>query len=129
HVPVVARNEFGTPLLDDVFGKARQLASSNLLCYVNADIILLNDFMESVDRVSRWRPKFMMVGRRWDVDIREPWNFSRLDSAQQLRDKALHFGKQRPAKAIDYFAFTKELAVDMLPLAFGRFGWDNWLIW
>ena len=44
HFPEVARNEFGTPLLDDLFRQAEQHASTPLLGYVNGDIILTDDF-------------------------------------------------------------------------------------
>jgi hypothetical protein len=129
HFPKVGRTQSGAPLLDDMFEKARQLATFDLLCYVNADIILLQDFMTAVERVSRWRSRFLMVGRRWDVDLREPWDFSRPEWASRLRALALASGNQRPPEAIDYFAFSKDLAADVLPLAIGRTGWDNWLIW
>jgi hypothetical protein len=129
HVPVVARNEFGTPLLNDLFGQARDLASSDLLCYVNADIILMDDFIAAVQRVRQWHPRFLMIGRRTDLDIREPLDFSRPDCAEQLRAMALASGIQRPPEWIDYFAFSRDLAAEMLPLAIGRLRWDNWLIW
>jgi hypothetical protein len=38
HVPEVARNEFCTPLLNDMFETAQRLASHKLLCFVNAHI-------------------------------------------------------------------------------------------
>jgi len=129
HIPEVARNEFGTPLLDGTFGQARQVATFDLLCYVNADIILLPDFMAAVERVSRWRSHFLMVGRRWDVDIRKPWDFDRPDASEWLKDLALRTGTQRAPEWVDYFAFTKDFVADILPLALGRTGWDNWLIW
>ena len=47
HFPEVTRNEFGTPLLDDLFRQAEQHASTPLLGYVNSDIILTNDFCAS----------------------------------------------------------------------------------
>ena len=39
HVSQIARNEFGTPLLNDFFQQAKQQASHQTLCYVNADIV------------------------------------------------------------------------------------------
>jgi hypothetical protein len=36
HIPQVARNEFGTPLLNDFFEQAQRVAGDDLLCYVNA---------------------------------------------------------------------------------------------
>jgi hypothetical protein len=129
HVPKIARNDFGTPLLDDLFGQARELAAHEVLCYVNADIILLDDFLPALERVRAWSSRFLMVGRRTDVDINDSWNFSLPDGQARLRELALISGKQRPAEWIDYFAFNKDLAVGILPLAIGRLRWDNWLIW
>src|SRR6266705_5770550 len=40
HIAEIARNEFGTPLLNDMFASAERRASHKLLCFVNADIIL-----------------------------------------------------------------------------------------
>jgi hypothetical protein len=41
HVPAVARNTFGTPLVSDLFQQAQQLSGRNLFCYVNSDIVLM----------------------------------------------------------------------------------------
>jgi hypothetical protein len=30
---------------------------------------------------------------------------------------------------VDYYVFSRGLGRDLLPLAIGRVGWDNWLIW
>ncbi len=129
HVPEVARNHSGTPLLHDLFAQAEQLAQDGLLCYVNADIILMDDFLGAVERVSRWRPRLLMVGQRWDVDLREPWDFDQPGWQDSLRSAALRAGKQQPPNAIDYFVFSKGLGRNLLPLAIGRRGWDNWLVW
>ena len=37
----IAHNEFGTPLLNDLLKRARELSSTRLLCYINSDIILV----------------------------------------------------------------------------------------
>jgi len=76
HIPKVNRNEYGTPLLNDLFDSAQNLAVNSIVCYVNADIVLLSDFSAAVKQIVSWRPRFLMIGRRWDVDITEPLNFS-----------------------------------------------------
>src|ERR1022692_1467240 len=48
HVPSVARNALGTPLVSDIFRKAEAMSSDSAACYVNADIILMDDFSEAV---------------------------------------------------------------------------------
>src|SRR2546430_4941754 len=40
HVPTVERNSYGTPLVGPVMEQAQQVALNDLVCYVNADIIL-----------------------------------------------------------------------------------------
>ena len=54
HFPEVARNEFGTPLIDDLFSKAEKNASTPLVGYVNSDIILTDDFSAALERVCDW---------------------------------------------------------------------------
>ena len=44
--PDVSRSEQGTPLVSDLFLKAQRLASHDVLCYVNADMLLLNDLLD-----------------------------------------------------------------------------------
>ena len=50
-IPDLNRNEFGTPLLDHAFQLVDAEAKYPLLCFVNADIILMGDILEAVDRV------------------------------------------------------------------------------
>ena len=40
HIPEVARNQHGTPLLADIFALAEERTTHDTLAYVNADIIL-----------------------------------------------------------------------------------------
>src|SRR5688500_19389285 len=40
HYPALRRTDLGTPRLDDAFAAAEKLARHELICYVNADIIL-----------------------------------------------------------------------------------------
>lgn len=129
HFPKVARNEYGTPLLHDFFQKAENLSSHQVLCYVNADIILTDDFSKAVHRVSESRSKFLIVGQRWDVDIRDQLNFGITNWQDEVRRIALKANRQRPSNWIDYFVFSKGLGRNLLPFAIGRTSWDNWLIW
>src|ERR1051325_11584226 len=54
HVPEIARNDFGTPLVNDIFCKAQLFATYKALCYINADIILTNGFMPATDQIVAW---------------------------------------------------------------------------
>ncbi|HXY49228.1 MAG TPA: hypothetical protein VEI01_07240 [Terriglobales bacterium] len=129
HVPEVERNRWGTPLVSDLFGKAQALAENPTLCYVNADIVLFDDFVQAVTRVAAWGNRFLMVGRRTDIEITSPLAFQDEDWRQRLRRQVEAEGKLQIARSIDYFAFSRGLYPVMPPLAIGRFHWDNWLLW
>ncbi len=53
HIRQVKCNEFGTPLLNDLFLRAQAAASHDICVYVNADIILMDNFAEGIDSVAR----------------------------------------------------------------------------
>jgi len=129
HIPEVKRNEFGTPLLSDLFRQAEQHASMPLLGYVNADIILTDDFSAALNRVRSRYEKFMMVGRRWDLDWGQPIDFSQADWGKSMRARALQANHQRTANFIDYFVYSRGVCDGILPLAIGRYYWDNYLLW
>lgn len=125
HVPEIARNDWGTPLLSDAFAQAERLGGSEFLCFVNADIVLLDDFVPAVARVAERKRPFLVVGESWNTEITEPLAFK---DGWQARLRALD-SRKRGADAIDYFVFRRGLYPDMPPFAIGRTAFDNWLIW
>ena len=76
HIPEVARNRYGTPLLAGIFAEGERRASHELMAYVNADIILPEEFIEGVERVRQTFPEFLAVGRRTNLEVGEPLDFS-----------------------------------------------------
>src|SRR5689334_5963706 len=76
HVPDILWNSSGTPRLDGLLKAAQELSTEPILCYINADIILVSDFISSVERVISEQKSFLLIGQRWDVDITEPIEFS-----------------------------------------------------
>jgi len=128
HVANVQCNQWGTPLVSDLFAQAERLSRSPVLCYVNSDIILFNDFEEALARIAGATEKFLMVGRRTDLDVRAAIAFED-DWAERIRGQARRDGELQIARSIDYFAFSRGLYPAMPPLAIGRFWWDNWLLW
>jgi len=127
HVPEVARNEYGTPLVNDLFDRAQRLAGNDLLCYVNSDIILLSDFVRAIRRIPFRR--FLMVGQRWDVDFDRPWDFGQADWEGRLREYVRNHGTLQRRDAIDYFVFRSGVYGEIPPFAVGRIAWDNWMIY
>lgn len=128
HVPQVEVNEFGTPLLNSIFAQVRASARHWLICYVNADIILMEDFLEAIRRIHI--PRFLAVGQRWNLDLRQPLAFERPGWADELRQTVKARGVLQPPSGSDYFVFPRDSGLALLlPFAVGRPAWDNWFIY
>jgi hypothetical protein len=50
HIPHVERNANGVPLISSMFQLARENSNSEMLCIINADMILMPDFVEAAKR-------------------------------------------------------------------------------
>jgi hypothetical protein len=128
--PEVDRNSLGTPLISSLFDRAERLARHGRLCFLNADILLTDDFLAASSRLAQMHERSLMVGRRCDVDITEPLDFSKPDWGERLRSMARERGRLRPPQWIDYFVFPRGLLYQKVPpFVIGRTSYDNWLLW
>ena len=90
---------------------ARQASDSPCLAYVNADILLLPDVAGSRPGMSRQAQRFLIVGQRWDLDVREPLDFTP-GWEERLRPDA-HPGQAAPARQA---AITSSFRVPASPI-------------
>lgn len=129
HVPDVGVNDLGTPFLNSVFELAQREASHSVVAYVNADIILVNDFISSVRRViDKGLDRFLMVGQRWDTNVKEPIPFQKTIWEKELRQSVEGNGKLHSPTGLDYFIFKGDPWGKILPFLIGRTSWDGWLL-
>jgi hypothetical protein len=128
HIANVARNESGTPLISSMFQLARENSTSELLCIINADILLLPDFVEAARQVSQLRKRFVSMSQRWDLDVTEPLDFSS-GWDDRLRSMVHRQGSLHRPMGSDFFLFPRSAFADMPAFAIGRAGWDNWVIY
>jgi len=129
HLPSVEVTSSGTPRVDAVFTAAEQTAANDLLAYINADILLLPDFLSAVATVAQRLPQFLMIGQRWDLDFEGEIDFAVPGWADALRRDVRTRGTLHAQSGIDYFVFRRGLWRDIPPFAVGRTMWDNWLIY
>ncbi len=129
HEPHVERNAQGTKRLDDMFERAQRMARHDVLCYVNCDIILLEEFCEALERVRAAHERFLMVGRRWDTDVVEALDFGKRGWAREVKRFAKEHGAEQPGWSVDYFAFRRGQYAGMPGFVVGRVWWDHWLVW
>ncbi len=129
HIPQVACNDRGTPLIPSLFAVAHEASPTPYLCYLNGDIVLLPDFLPALKAVAAQVDGcFLAVGQRWDLDVREPLDFGPGWDAR-LRERVAREGRLHSRHGIDFFAFPQGCFRDIPPLVVGRSGWDNWMIY
>ena len=128
HIREVKRNASGTPMLDDIFKLARDNSDSPLLAYVNADIILHQDFVDISRKILSQEKKFLLVGQRWDLNVRQDLYFENGWSDEFTWD-FLDRRRRHPAGGSDYFIYPRDIFSDIPAFAIGRSGWDNWMFY
>ncbi|RPI92124.1 MAG: hypothetical protein EHM40_13930 [Chloroflexi bacterium] len=137
HIPGVKCNDNGTPLISSMFQLARANSGSDLLCIINADMLLMPDFIEAARRsrvaVAPWRHLrrdncFVLLSQRWDLDIAHPIDFTE-DWADRLSSMVHGQGSLHRPAGSDYFLFPKSCYTDVPDFTIGRAGWDNWMIY
>jgi len=123
----VRRSEAGTPLVSSIFALAREASQAPLLAYLNADILLLPDFVEATRQASRQAERFLVIGQRWDLDVRTLLDYSP-GWDKRLRADVQRRGRLHMPAGSDYFIFPRDLFAEIPDFAIGRAGWDNWMI-
>jgi hypothetical protein len=128
HIPHVARSENGTPLISSMFQLARENSNSGLLCIINADMILMPDFVEAANQVVKLKDKFVLLSQRWDFDITSPLDFA-AGWEPGLRESVRKQNQLHRPAGSDFFLFPKSCYNDIPDFIIGRAGWDNWMIY
>lgn len=126
HVAQINRSLQGTPMLDDAFMRTQGNARHPVVCYSNADIILLPDLLRAVESMGLWR--YLLVGCRTDLDLTGRLSFEG-DWQGELRARAERDGTLHNPSGLDYFVFPKGQLRGMPPFPVGRPRWDNWMVY
>ena len=129
YIPNVRCSPQGTPFLSDMFLQAEKLAKYSILTFINADIILPNNFLSSIKICSLKYNKFLMVSYRWDMDVTSLINFNSNKEIKQFWEKADDLSIKHACTGIDYFVYRKSQWGKLPDFIIGRPGYDNWLIW
>ena len=128
HIAHVERNANGVPLISSMFKLARENSDSDLLCIINADMILMPDFVEAAKKVKGLRSEFVLLSQRWDLDVTKPLDFSG-DWSRGLRSMVHGQGQLHRPAGSDFFLFPRSCYMDVPSFVIGRSGWDNWMIY
>jgi len=130
HAGGIKFNEHGTPLVNSAFEIAHRETRSPFLAYCNCDVILLKDFVRSIELLAD-NPtfsKFVAFGQRTDLKVENEIDFDQLHQIESLLDRTRRLGKLSSNVCKEYFVFNRELYNDVPAFAIGRGNWDNWMI-
>ncbi len=134
HEPNIPRVSHTLPLAKNIFARSQELASYDLMMYINSDIILLSDFIPTLERIIEERKNsdknFLIVGQRHDLDLSRPLDFQNPHWEPLLREDTKRRGFIHDVWGIDYFIFRKGNWPGEIPtFAIGAIYFDNWLLY
>eukprot|EP01062_Namystynia_karyoxenos_P035685 TRINITY_DN26087_c0_g1_i1.p1 TRINITY_DN26087_c0_g1~~TRINITY_DN26087_c0_g1_i1.p1 ORF type:complete len:697 (+),score=157.43 TRINITY_DN26087_c0_g1_i1:127-2217(+) len=142
---VELNREFGVPTYRGMFRRAEELArpEERALAYANGDLLFTHSLAESVAATVQWARAaglggsrgFMLVGRRFNVDIKGADDLAAdtprwQEAVEALRDKA---GREWQEDAIDYFVVSRRIWSwapdgDVPAMVVGGTAFDNWVL-
>ena len=127
HIPNVERNKYGTPLLDGIFAETCGRASHDIVAYLNADIILIDNFLTAISSVDIELDRYLTIGRRWNIDQDRRLSFEHNWQAN-LKSAIAKRGYLADDDCKDYFVFPRHLFASIPAFAVGRGYWDTWMV-
>ena len=128
HVPELEYNEKGRPRADSMYREAERVSQQPLVCIVNADIILMNNFMWAVEQVSGLQRPFLMVGQRSNLDVTQALDFES-DWESDLNQRMFDIGQMGPRTGEDYILSPKGFFGEIPPFVMGHSYMDGWLLY
>jgi hypothetical protein len=129
-VPSVERTPLGTPLVNHLFEAVEHATRADLLAFVNADIMLTSDLTPAVEAVQNRFDRFLMIVRRWNVELAVDWDFKSASWEAKLRAYIREYGTIEPSYGgVDLFVYRRGLWKQLPPFAIGRTRWDSALIY
>lgn len=117
------------PYINDIFQRAQNYVDADYYCYINADMVLLNDFVEAMNFINtevmpRHREKkFFGCGCRWDTDSLDSSIDFKQSSDEEVRSRVKK-GKLHAPCGIDYFIYQKGTFIDMPDFLIARQNFD-----
>jgi hypothetical protein len=126
HIANVKTTVEGTPILDSIFRQVANQAKNQVLCFVNTDIILFDDVLKPLNRMSY--KDYLIVGPRYNVDIEEEIVFDGVGNWKKYVLDLVDLNKNSGRFGSDFFIFPKtSVCTNIPPFAVGRPAWDNWM--
>lgn len=129
NVSTVKKNEKGTPVLADIINKGYDLMKTEYIMYINADILLMDDFSNVLvgfhNSIGKNVNSCLLTGMRYDVEKFHLLNFNG-DWQNDVKNNFI--GKYSDPDAIDYFVHKRNGYKTMPEFAIARYVFDSWML-
>lgn len=127
----VDKNFLGVPLFNSMLQRANE-STRMVTVIVNGDILLFDDFMQTIRKVVSNFEDFLLVGARYDVDnLPESRGEDDATYTRRIREHVLSTGTLHTYGGMDVWAWNTNgprLFDPVMPhFIFGRGKYDNWL--
>lgn len=120
----------GRPYFDDFIRVAEEESSNDIIMYSTDHLILTSDLIPAVRQVAESFPgNFVIVGKRWQLGIQEPIDFSNPGWESALRNCVLGADSLGSRAAKDYFVFRRPFGLPVPNFIMGYPWYDTWLVW
>ena len=117
-------NDFHQPTMPCVFKTLLANAKMEDIVFVNSDIVLYEDFVQSLNLVQSSK-SYLMIGQRTNLYVGKEIS----NSLAHLKQAAIGRGRLDGEYALDYFAFRKgDFPVFKTKYIVGNWRWDNALL-
>lgn len=133
NIPSVKKNKKDVPLVSDIIEQAYTLCDdSTYVAYINADILLLDDFCDNLEAFDRAFPNVkscLLTAIRFDTFKFRKLNFRKNEGKQWKSEVTNNFiGKPATADGIDLFVHKKGNYSNMPDFAVARLMFDTWML-
>ena len=92
--------------------------------------MLTSDLIAAFEAVQNRFERFLMIARRWNVELADDWDFMSPSWEAKLRAYVREHGTIEPSYGgVDLFVYRRGLWKHLQPFAIGRTRWDSGLIY
>jgi len=104
-----------------------QKAKYPILAYVNTDIILFPDFIDTIKQI--YFKKYLLISKRQNILLKKQISFQ-TNYVSNLTKTLNQQGREEPiGNSSEFFVFPKIVRFQMPNFAVGRLYWDSWIIY
>lgn len=122
-------NKFGTPLVNDAIQQVKKIASGQVLCYTNGDMVFGPELLQVTNdlhdqEIADW----VGIGQRVELDVNEAVPMDSSAAVNKFFDRARRDGRVSSIVCKEFFVFPIHLFDAVPDFAVGRGNWDNWMV-